>query len=190
MKGEGREFPFLRYAWLGLALVVLIFLAFYLVVSNVEEETYRMVVESANEHFGILSMCIYIWATDTFVLPLSPMFVFPFLIEYPWYFIVPVTGLSSASGGVTAYLIGRLIGKVPVISKWAESAYRKWGDVIKRYGLTCVLLSSLLPLPYSTVSMAAGVMRLPLGKVALISLTRTLRMAIYYAMFSLGILVS
>ena len=190
MERNDGHFPFWRYAIWGLLLVVLIFIGFYILITHVDRSEYQKIVDLANNNVSFLGMCIYIWATDTFVLPLSPMFVFPFIVEYPWYFAIPFTGLSSALGGMTAYFIGFVFSKFPFIRRMTDKAYQKWGNVIRKYGLMCVLLSSLLPLPFSTVAMVAGMMHLNAGKVALISLTRIIRMAIYYAMFSLGLMVA
>ena len=141
------HFPFWRYAIWGLLLVVLIFIGFYILITHVDRSEYQKIVDLANNNVSFLGMCIYIWATDTFVLPLSPMFVFPFIVEYPWYFAIPFTGLSSALGGMTAYFIGFVFSKFPFIRRMTDKAYQKWGNVIRKYGLMCVLLSSLLP-PY------------------------------------------
>ncbi len=176
-----------RYAILGFIPIILAFVAFFVVVQQLGRNNYQAMIEYITGHFNFFQMCLYIWMTDTFVLPLSPMFVFPMVIQFPWYFAIPITGLASAAGGVSAYFIGRLLVKVPIVNRGAVKAHAKWGATIEKYGVAFVLIASILPLPFSAVCMAAGVMKLDLLKVSLCCTTRILRMAIYYFVFVLGL---
>ncbi len=175
------------YAVAGFVPIVLAFAVFFFVVQRLGRNNYQAMIEYITSHFNFFQMCLYIWMTDTFVLPLSPMFVFPMVIQFPWYFAIPATGLASALGGVTAYFIGRLLAKVPLVNRGAVKAHDKWGATIEKYGVVFVLIASILPLPFSAVCMAAGVMKLDLVKVSLCCTTRILRMALYYFLFVLGL---
>ena len=154
------------YITVGTVPIILMFIGFFIVIQKMGRANFEYYADIINNQFNLFSMCVYIWVTDTFILPLSPMFVFPMLIQYPWYLVIPVTGLASALGGVSSY------------------AY------IDKYGTTFVLVASIFPLPFSAICMAAGVMKLNPFKVSLYSATRILRMAIYYFMFYLGLAAS
>lgn len=175
------------YIALGFIPIVLAFAVFFLIVQRLGRNNYQTMIEYITGHFNFFQICLYIWMTDTFILPLSPMFVFPMVIQYPWYFAIPVTGLASALGGVSAYFMGRLLVKVPIINRGSVKAHEKWGATIEKYGVAFVLVASILPLPFSAVCMAAGVMKLDLVKVSLCCTTRILRMALYYFLFVLGL---
>lgn len=174
------------YIIVGFIPIILMFVGFYFVVQKLGQQNVSTIASSINEHFNLFTMCVYIWVTDTFILPLSPMFVFPMLIQYPWYVAIPATALASALGGISSYLIGRLLDKIGFINRAVLRAYEKWGGHINKYGTAFVLIASIFPLPFSAICMAAGVMKLNFRKVSLYSCTRILRMAIYYFMCYLG----
>ena len=60
--------------------------------------------------------------------------------------------------------------------------------MIKR--IVFVILSTLTPIPFSTVCMAAGAVRLSSRKVLPCCLFRILRMGIYYFLFRAGLVLS
>ncbi len=179
-----------KYIIIGIIPIVLMFIGFVFVLQKIGKQNFESLISNVNAHFNLFTMCIYIWVTDTFILPLSPMFVFPMLIQYPWYIAIPATALASALGGISSYMIGLMLDKVSFINRAVIRAYEKWGDYINKYGTTFVLVGSIFPLPFSAICMAAGVMKLNFFKVSLYSCTRILRMAIYYFMFFLGFVAS
>ena len=178
------------YIVVGFIPIVLMFVGFFILMQKMGRQNFEHFANAVNDQFSLFSMCVYIWITDTFVLPLSPMFVFPMLIQYPWYIAIPTTAIASALGGISSYLIGRLLDKVSFINRAVIRAYEKWGTYIDKYGTAFVLIASIFPLPFSAVCMAAGVMKLNFFKVSLYSATHILRMAIYYFMFYLGLVAA
>ena len=99
--------------------------------------------------------------------------------------MIPIIGGASALGGMTSYSIGRLLYKIPAIKKLTGKAYMKWGGYIQHYGVLFVMLAGILPLPFSTICVAAGAVQMDARKVTLACLTRFIRAAIYFALFSL-----
>ena len=91
------------YITVGTVPIILMFIAFFIVIQKMGRANFEYYADIINNQFNLFSMCVYIWVTDTFILPLSPMFVFPMLIQYPWYLVIPVTGLASALGGVSLH---------------------------------------------------------------------------------------
>ncbi len=178
------------YVVIGTIPIILAFIAFLILIKRIGRQNFEAISALINGHLSLFAMCTYIWVTDTFILPLSPMFVFPMLIQYPWYIAIPATAAASALGGISSYFIGRLLYKIGFVRRASEKAREKWGSYIDRYGTLFVLAGSILPLPFSTICMAAGVMHHNALKVSLSSCTRVLRMAIYYYMFYLGLLAA
>lgn len=174
---------------IGLIPILLIFVGFFLVVKSIGTESYGDIVGFIDEKFGMLGIFLYVFIVDTLIMPLSPDFVFPIVAGMPWFEVIPVIGLASAMGGWTSYFIGRVLIKVPLIDKWVEKAKDKWGRYIDRYGIVFVILSTLTPIPFSTVCMAAGAVKLPVRKVLPCCLFRILRMGLYYFLFRLGLVL-
>ena len=144
---------------IGLIPIILIFVGFFLVVKNIGTDSYNDIVGFIDDRFGMLGIFLYIFIVDTLILPLSPDFVFPIVAGMPWYEVIPVIGIASAMGGWASYLIGRVLIRVPLIDRWVEKAKDKWGRYIDRYGIIFVILSTLTPIPFSTVCMAAGAVK-------------------------------
>lgn len=172
---------------IGLIPIILIFVGFFLVVKNIGTDSYNDIVGFIDDRFGMLGIFLYIFIVDTLILPLSPDFVFPIVAGMPWYEVIPVIGIASAMGGWASYLIGRVLIRVPLIDRWVEKAKDKWGRYIDRYGIVFVILSTLTPIPFSTVCMAAGAVKLPARNVFPCCLFRILRMGLYYFLFRAGL---
>lgn len=174
---------------IGLIPIILIFVGFFLVVKNIGTDSYNDIVGFIDDRFGMLGIFLYIFIVDTLILPLSPDFVFPIVAGMPWYEVIPVIGIASAMGGWASYLIGRVLIRVPLIDRWVEKAKDKWGRYIDRYGIVFVILSTLTPIPFSTVCMAAGAVKLSSRKVLPCCLFRILRMGIYFFLFKAGLVL-
>lgn len=174
---------------IGLIPIVLIFIGFFLVVKNIGTDSYQQVVNFVDERFGMVGIFLYVLIVDTLILPLSPDFVFPIVAGMPWYEVIPVVGLASALGGALSYFIGRLLIHVPIIDRWVGMAKDRWGRYIEKYGVLFVILSTLTPIPFSTVCMAAGAVKLSSRKVLPCCLFRILRMGIYFFLFKAGLVL-
>lgn len=189
-KNDDVKLNWAKVITIGLIPIVLIFAAFYIAVQLIGTENYDRIVSYVDENFGLAGIFLYVFIVDTLILPLSPDFVFPVVAGMPWYEVVPVIGLASALGGWASYFIGRLLIRVPVIDKWVEKAKDKWGKYINRYGIVFVILSTLTPIPFSTVCMAAGAVKLSSKKVLPCCLFRILRNGIYFFLFKAGLVLA
>ena len=189
-KNDDAKLNWAKVITIGLIPIVLIFAGFYIAVQLIGTENYDRIVSYVDENFGLAGIFLYVFIVDTLILPLSPDFVFPVVAGMPWYEVVPVIGLASALGGWASYFIGRLLIRVPVIDKWVEKAKDKWGKYINRYGIVFVILSTLTPIPFSTVCMAAGAVKLSSKKVLPCCLFRILRNGIYFFLFKAGLVLA
>ena len=164
-----------KFALVGIIPIILIFAGFFFVVKFIGRDNYDDVVMLIDQNFGLLGIFMYVYVVDTLILPLSPDFVFPIVAGMNPFVIIPLIGSASALGGVTSY--GRLTDKAIV----------RWGAYIMKYGTLFVLLSGILPLPFSTICSVAGAVKLPARKVLPCCLIRYLRTALYFTFFSLGL---
>ena len=176
-----------KFALVGIIPIILIFAGFILGVKLIGRDNYDDVVMLIDQNFGLLGIFMYVYVVDTLILPLSPDFVFPVVAGMNPLVIIPLIGSASALGGVTSYGIGLLIHKIPVIKRLTDKATVRWGAYIRKYGTLFVLLSGILPLPFSTICSVAGAVKLPARKVLPCCLVRYLRTALYFAFFSLGL---
>ena len=183
--GKDHHINWKKAALIGFIPLLVMLTSFFGVTRLIGEDTYNDVVYLVEEKFGILGIFLYVYIVDTLILPLSPDFVFPIAVGMNPFVMIPIIGGASALGGMTSYSIGRLLYKIPAIKKLTGKAYMKWGGYIQHYGVLFVMLAGILPLPFSTICVAAGAVQMDVRKVALACLTRFIRAAIYFALFSL-----
>lgn len=183
--GKDHHINWKKAALIGFIPLLVMLTSFFGVTRLIGEDTYNDVVYLVDEKFGILGIFLYVYIVDTLILPLSPDFVFPIAVGMNPFIMIPIIGGASALGGMTSYSIGRLLYKIPAIKKLTGKAYMKWGGYIQHYGVLFVMLAGILPLPFSTICVAAGAVQMDVRKVALACLTRFIRAAIYFALFSL-----
>ncbi len=176
-----------KAALIGCIPLIVMLSSFFGVTRLIGEESYNDVVLMVQERFGLLGIFLYVYIVDTLILPISPDFVYPIAVGLNPFMMIPLIGSASALGGMTSYAIGRLLYRIPVIKRLTGKAYLKWGGYIRRYGVMFVILAGILPLPFSTICVAAGAVQMDARKVTLACLTRFIRTAIYFALFSLMI---
>lgn len=172
----------------GLISFAAIFMLFFFLVRSLGQENYDRLIGYFDERFGLPGLFLYVYLVDFLVLPVSVDLAFPIAVAYPWYQAVPIMGVASALGGLTSYFLGRLILLIPFVKKQVKKVDEKWGDYIRRYGIWFVIVSAVMPLPFSTICIAAGIVKLPTAQVAPASLLRIVRMGLYFALFSAGLI--
>ncbi len=181
--------PWGKILIIGFIPMVLIFAGFFFAVRYIGVDNYRWIVDYVDEHFGLAGIFLYVYIVDLFIMPLSPDFVFPIVAGMPWYKIIPIIGVASSLGGVTGYFVGRLLDKIPIVARTSAKAEAKWGAYIKKYGVVFVILAALLPIPFSTVCIASGVMRVDMKKVLPACFCRVIRMGIFFFLFKAGLVL-
>ncbi len=178
-----------KIALLGAIPIILIFLGFFIVLKLIGGENYSLAVDWYNENFGLPGIFLYVYIVDTLILPLSPDFVFPIVASMNPFVVVPIIGTASALGGITSYAIGLLLHKIPIIRRYTEKAMVKWGAYIRKYGVWFVIIAGLFPLPFSTICVLAGALKMDARKVIPATATRYIRAALYFALFRAGLLM-
>lgn len=178
-----------KIALVGFIPLLLIFLGFFVVVKYIGGDNYTAAIDWFDENLGMWGIFFYVYVVDTLILPLSPDFVFPIAASMNPFIVVPVIGTASALGGVTSYAIGLLLHKIPLIKKYTEKAEAKWGAYIRKYGTAFVILAGILPLPFSTICVLAGALKMDARKVLPATCIRYIRAALYFALFRAGLLI-
>ena len=75
------------------------------------------------------------------------------------------------------------------MKKYTDRAAVKWGAYIRKYGITFVLLAGILPLPFSTICVLAGALKMDARRVLPATCIRYIRAALYFALFRAGLLI-
>lgn len=133
------------------------------------------------DDLGVGGVALYVFVVDLLIMPLSVDLIWPFVTAWPLAKAMLVLGSASMAAAVVSHLLGRLVGLIPLFRGWVASiAGGETKRLINRYGAWAIVIAGLTPLPFSTITMASGVLRLSLWRVVLASSARFLRMGIYY----------
>ncbi len=89
--------------------------------------------------------------------------------------------ILSYLGGIAAYLIGNRISNFPRVHRWLINKFSSHFATLHKYGGFLIVFSALFPLPFSTITLVAGILDYPLKRLSLLGLTRLLRFFIYAA---------
>ena len=174
----------------GFSCLFIMLIVYVVGLRTLGHDTYTGAIEWFEKHFGLhLAIFLYTYIVDTLILPLSPDLVWMVAAGIPGYETILLVGVASFLGGVTSYYIGVLFDKIPFVRKITKKANAKWGGYIKVYGTPFLVLSSMLPLPFSTICTVAGAVKLKASKVIPVCLLRIVHAAIYFCLFKAGLLL-
>lgn len=95
------------------------------------------------------------------------------------YLSIGILSILSYSGGLVAYIIGKQIRKIHKINKYVEKKFKKSFQLVNKYGGFIIVFAAIFPLPFSTITMVAGVMHYPFRKLVLLGLFRFIRIIGY-----------
>jgi membrane protein YqaA with SNARE-associated domain len=139
---------------------------------------------------GLPGVFIFVLVVDTFTVPATLDLLFP--VTQGWRPVPLLAVMSGASilGGILGYWIGRLLYHLRFVRRTVAGYYRRGVHVIERYGYWGVVLAALTPLPFSTVSWIAGMVRLPFHRYVLAALWRIPRVVGYWFLLQAGLLLA
>lgn len=139
---------------------------------------------------GLPGVFVFVLVVDTFTVPASLDLLFPVTREWTPAPLLVVMSVASVLGGIQGYWIGRLLYHLPFVRRTVAGYYRRGVHIIERYGYWGVVLAALTPLPFSTVSWIAGMVRLPFQRYVLAALWRIPRVAGYWFLLQAGLLLT
>lgn len=88
-------------------------------------------------------------------------------------------GILSYLGGLTAYAIGNRIASFPRVNNWLKIKFSSHFATLHKYGAFLIVFSALFPLPFSTITMVAGMVDYPFKRLSILGLTRLVRFFLY-----------
>jgi len=96
----------------------------------------------------------------------------------PWLLTFVLASLSYL-GGMISYFIGMRLIHIPKIHDWAIEKYGELFQNLKKWGGFFVVISALLPIPFSIVLMVCGITGYPFKWAAYLSIFRFFRFGLY-----------
>lgn len=145
---------------------------FEFVVTNVDTWSVFLIFTLSESLLGILPPDMFIvWSKE-----LSSQ------IEIDAWLLVGFLAMLSYVGGLISYLIGMKVIHAPKIHGWAINKYGDLFSNLKKWGGFFVVVSALLPVPFSIVMMICGITGYPFKWAAYLGLFRFLRF-FGYALF-------
>lgn len=145
---------------------------FSIIVSNVDTWAVFSVFFISESFLGIIPPDLFIVWTKELSLHIN---------ANAWLLVGFLATLSYV-GGLVSFGLGMRIITIPKIHAWALKKYGKLFNNLKKWGGFFVVLSALLPVPFSIVMMICGVTGYPLKWAAYLGLFRYLRF-FGYALF-------
>ena len=138
---------------------------------------------------GLAGVFAFVFVVDAIVMPASLDLLFPVTMHWPVVPLLSVMSAASIMGGFAGYWIGRGFGRWRYVAR-TVATYRERGEhLISRYGIWAVVLAGITPIPFSTVSWIAGMVRMPAGLYLLGALSRAPRIVIYYFLIRGGLML-
>lgn len=165
------------------AFLVVLFLAVFLLEKYVItiKEIFSVIVENVDAWVVFLIFTI----SESFLGLLPPDIFIVWTKELgrdtgvnPW-LLTLVLAVLSYLGGMISYFIGAKLIHVPKIHDWAIRKYGELFKNLKKWGGFFVVISALLPIPFSMVLMICGVTGYPFKWAAYLSLFRFVRFGLY-----------
>ncbi|THB65230.1 MAG: hypothetical protein D6B26_03985 [Spirochaetaceae bacterium] len=165
--------------------ILLIFLIMYLAMVP-----FAPYLQSAGDflalHVGLPGAFLYVFLVDTFIVPVVPDFILPMMTDWPLIPVIMTICSASILGGFSGYWIGRLLGHLRIV-QYLTSSYRARGEErLRRSGFWAVAIAALTPVPYSTISWIAGMLKIPLVTYIFAALFRIPRLAFAYLLIRSG----
>jgi membrane protein YqaA with SNARE-associated domain len=138
--------------------------------------------------FGVTGMVVGSFLADGVHFPLPPQFYLLTGIAGGYTGTVALFAvlLGSELGGFAAFALARLAGKSAVLRKRVEAPRRLLTRLIERQGYLGLATATLLPVSYSLLFLASGVMRLPYKAYAVLAVMRVPRILLSYAVIMLA----
>ncbi|NOU58177.1 YqaA family protein [Marinifilum caeruleilacunae] len=90
-----------------------------------------------------------------------------------------ILAILSYLGGCVSYFIGRLVVRIPRLKKWIEVKIGKHIQNIRKWGGFLIIVGALLPIPFSIVSIASGIIHFSFRKYLFYGLFRFLRFYLF-----------
>lgn len=118
----------------------------------------------------------------TGILPPDMYIIWAKSFKHP-YLVVFILALSSYVGGIISWFIGTQLHRLKKVKQWVDIKFAEQFKLFRKFGGLVIFISALTPLPFSPVSVVAGMVDYPIKKYLLVALSRFLRFFLYAYVF-------
>jgi membrane protein YqaA with SNARE-associated domain len=155
-----------------------VFFVFWFIEKYIIDLEYLFTTVLKSQKPGIIFILFFVSESILGLIP--PDFFILWSKQFPHpYNAITILALLSYTGGYISYGIGKLLYKIPKINNFVENKIRENIRDLRRWGGLFIVVAALFPLPYSTISLAVGIVRYPRTTFLLLGLTRIARFYIY-----------
>ncbi len=130
----------------------------------------------------LIILTLFISECFTGIMPPDVYILWAKTFKYP-YLMVFVLALASYTGGMISWYIGSQLHRINRVKKWVHIRFAEQVKLFKRYGGLVIFISALTPLPFSPVSVVAGMVEYPFKLYWKVALSRFLRFFLYAYVF-------
>ncbi|MBS3992324.1 MAG: hypothetical protein KGZ87_01240 [Bacteroidetes bacterium] len=95
------------------------------------------------------------------------------------WWLVALLAVLSYLGGLLSFLIGRKTAKIPVVNNWLLVKNQKIFIYLQKWGGFFIVTAALFPLPYSMVTLLAGMTSYPIRWLLVLGIFRIVRFFVY-----------
>jgi hypothetical protein len=95
------------------------------------------------------------------------------------YAMVALLAVLSYAAGLLAYYLGVRLVAINRLSHYINVKFAKQFTMLRSWGAPIIIVAALLPLPYSTMCLGAGMLKYSFIKLALLGIFRIVRFFIY-----------
>ena len=177
-------FQFLGSNLLKLLAVILVFAGILFLIENYVitiKEIFSLIVENVDTWmvfvlFTISESLLGLLPPDLFIVWTKELG--EHIHMNPWLLVTFLATLSYV-GGLISYLLGMKLIHIPKVHDWALLKYGDLFQKLKKWGGFFVVVSALLPVPFSIVLMVCGITGYPFKWAAYLGLFRFLRFFSY-----------
>lgn len=162
-------------------------LAFYILILLFAGEYLKIAGEWFSKYLGLAGVFAYVYIVDTLIVPTTADIIFTITQEWEPVSLLLVMCVASILGGFSGYLIGKKLNRFKFVRDVTASYQEIGSRIIKRYGIWAIVLAGLTPIPYSTISWIAGMLKLKKSHYILGSLSRIPRIITYYLLIKGGV---
>ncbi len=143
--------------------------------------------EYITNNYSAISIFSLFFASESVLGLIPPELFIAWVKTLPTPFLnLSLLALLSYLGGCVSYFIGRSILSIPKVNIYLESKMAKHITNIRKWGGFLIIVGALLPIPFSMVSIASGIISFSFKKYLMYGLFRFLRFYLYaLAIFSL-----
>jgi membrane protein YqaA with SNARE-associated domain len=121
---------------------------------------------------------LFISECFTGILPPDMYILWAKSLDYP-YLMVFILALSSYVGGIISWYIGTQLHRLKRVKQWVHIKFSEQFKTFRKFGGLVIFISALTPLPFSPVSVVAGMVEYPFKNYLLVALSRFLRFFLY-----------